>query len=1062
MTTKALASELGATRNRQRPLVQQLPSGSIVTASTSKNVECATISLPANNSPAINRLLPSVPHSQSWALSQEANKKSGTCSVCFATRQLHNKDGIIHRHGPRDNPCSGSHLLPLSQSTITASQLVQATSTSIRPAVFTLSNSATVISSGQQSSGDTVQHPVHCALVLKRIPKNARVHVGNLLQKLINDVLQHPSSLVSWSRLLGFPSACLTKPCRGGKSRNLTTAIINQVHNYSTGSDQGPAQLTRRVAQPCSRSVLNSEQKIAAMAAAKLEDGDVKGAVRLLCSDDKLAVVNATTLEELKLLHPSAPLDRRSASACDLIPPLQVSPLAIKKAILSFPNGSAGGPDGLRPQLLKDLLLGAPDDHPLLIAITELTNLQLRGHTPSSVRSTLFGAKLLAIRKKTGGIRPIAVGYVWRRLTAKVACSHVKESSSVLLAPRQLGFGIAGGAEAAVRAARRYVDSMKPDEVFVKIDFRNAFNTLRRDSILEAVAKHFPELLHFAESTISQTSTLQFGDFSLQSDEGAQQGDPLGPLYFCLTFKKLLDDRKSEFVIGFLDDVAIGGEAACALEDFIQLEEAAKSIGLQMNHNKCEIVGLSDDTRFLFTSRGINLPETTAAQVILLGSPLSAGQHLDALLQDKHQELQRLTKRLEFMPSHDSLYLLRNVLSAPRLMYLLRTAPCTGSLELMKFDIVLRESLSITLNIDLDDDRWIQASLPVRWGGLGIRSVVSLAPSAYLASAASTKELTASLLPPRLRDITDSGFATATSAWIKLTTSQSSVIGPPSPAVSTLPLDSTTSCLPDSTVQRDWDSQVCEVQADQLLVNADQPVVRARLLASRSPGSGDWLGAMPLSTIGLKMDNTSIRIAVGLRLGAPVVRSHICVCGATVSVNGHHGLSCRYGSGRHSRHNQVNELLCRALVSAGSLATREPHSLCTNSGKRPDGVTQVPWNRGRCLAWDATCPDTFAASHILLSSTQSGSVAAAAERKKCDKYADITAGVDFIPVAIETSGVWGEQALNFVKDIGRRLAATSHEPRSTMFLRQRISMAVQRGNAFCVLDTLRRTASVDY
>ncbi len=99
--------------------------------------------------------------------------------------------------------------------------------------------------------------------------------------------------------------------------------------------------------------------------------------------------------------------------------------------------------------------------------------------------------------KKCGGIRSIAVGYV----TAKVACSHVKESSLVLLAPRQLGFGVAGVAEAAVRAAMRYV---KPDEVFVKIDFRNAFNTLRRDSILEAVAKHFPKLLHFAESTIIQ------------------------------------------------------------------------------------------------------------------------------------------------------------------------------------------------------------------------------------------------------------------------------------------------------------------------------------------------------------------------------------------------------------------------------------------------------------------------------------------------------------------------------------------------------------------------------
>ena len=92
----------------------------------------------------------------------------------------------------------------------------------------------------------------------------------------------------------------------------------------------------------------------------------------------------------------------------------------------------------------------------------------------------------MAIRKKNGGIRPIAVGYVWRRLTAKIACSHAREVSVTLLAPRQLGFGIAGGAEAAVHAARRYVENMNQGQVFVKIDFKNAFNTLRRDSILEA------------------------------------------------------------------------------------------------------------------------------------------------------------------------------------------------------------------------------------------------------------------------------------------------------------------------------------------------------------------------------------------------------------------------------------------------------------------------------------------------------------------------------------------------------------------------------------------------
>ena len=93
-------------------------------------------------------------------------------------------------------------------------------------------------------------------------------------------------------------------------------------------------------------------------------------------------------------------------------------------------------------------------------------------------------------------------------------------------------------------------------------------------------------------------------------------------------------------------------------------------------------------------------------------------------------------------------------------------------------------------------------------------------------------------------------------------------------------------------------------------------------------------------------------------------------------------------------------------------------------------------------------------SHVQASSTQAGLAAAAAEAKKTQKYADIISGVDFVPVAIETSGVWGEQATELVKEIGRRIAASTHEPRSTTFLRQRLSVAVQRGNAYCVLGTL--------
>ena len=68
-----------------------------------------------------------------------------------------------------------------------------------------------------------------------------------------------------------------------------------------------------------------------------------------------------------------------------------------------------------------------------------------------------------------------------------------------------------------------------------------------------------------------------------------------------------MESRLSELVLGFLDDVVIDGDAACVMEDFLQLEAATKQLGLAMNRDKCEIVGHSDYTRSLFASHGINL-----------------------------------------------------------------------------------------------------------------------------------------------------------------------------------------------------------------------------------------------------------------------------------------------------------------------------------------------------------------------------------------------------------------------------------------------------------------------
>ena len=119
--------------------------------------------------------------------------------------------------------------------------------------------------------------------MLKRIPKGARPAVANLLTKLICDVVQHPSNSASWKKLLGFSTACLTKLSRGGRSHNLTTQIVKLVRQYELGEEASPpfVNIARHT-----RLAKTHDDTIASMASAKLEDGDVEGGIRLLCSDD--------------------------------------------------------------------------------------------------------------------------------------------------------------------------------------------------------------------------------------------------------------------------------------------------------------------------------------------------------------------------------------------------------------------------------------------------------------------------------------------------------------------------------------------------------------------------------------------------------------------------------------------------------------------------------------------------------------------------------------------------------------------------------------------------------
>ena len=94
-------------------------------------------------------------------------------------------------------------------------------------------------------------------------------------------------------------------------------------------------------------------------------------------------------------------------------------------------------------------------------------------------------------------------------------------------------------------------------------------------------------------------------------------------------------------------------------------------------------------------------------------------------------------------------------------------------------------------------------------------------------------------------------------------------------------------------------------------------------------------------------------------------------------------------------------------------------------------------------------------SHVQVCALNSGAAAAKAEAAKIHKYSAIAATHVFIPLAFETLGAWGTQAQKFVGDLGERIAGITGDVRETAFLKQRLSIALQRGNAISIRGTLK-------
>ncbi|XP_043202745.1 uncharacterized protein LOC122370853 [Amphibalanus amphitrite] len=491
----------------------------------------------------------------------------------------------------------------------------------------------------------------------------------------------------------------------------------------------------------------------------------------------------------------------------------------------------------------------------------------------------------------------------------------------------------------------------------------------------------------------------------------------------------------------YLDDGSIGGDIDTVCRDLERLIPALSARGLVVNPTKCEIIlprcCSEHQTRSIIERLHTFIPGAALVKDIearMLGAPMMDAA-AEKVMAEKKNDLERMVDRLQHIDAHSAFYLLRNCLWIPKLQYILRAAPVYRRLDLLQpLDETLRAAVCSITNVAFSQDSWTQAVLPTRYGGLGIRRTQDLALPSYVTSLHHCMQLLMSMLPGSLRARLSAEQEVTLTDW----------------RMAAEPAEPPTGDAARS--QRAWDSVLADKVRSSLLATATQ-VEQARLFAAGTVESGAWLHALPSASLGTLLDPPTLRVAVALRVGAEVCQPHRCRCGSLADSLGHHALTCRLSAGRHPRHTALNDVIKRALQTVGLPSLLEPTGIDRGDGKRPDGLTLFPFTEGKSLVWDATCVNTYAASHLPATAAAAGAAARDAEERKMRKYSGLADRFQIQPVAIETSGVYGPATSRFISLLGGRLVSVTGDARESSWLRQRLALAVVRGNAASVLHS---------
>ena len=780
------------------------------------------------------------------------------------------------------------------------------------------------------------------------------------------------------------------------------------------------------------------------------QDGQYGKASKILGSKGIASPSEAAAQAEMQRLHPFSPPPTIPDEECP--PPTSFSEDDVLSAIRSFPEGTAPGPSGFRPAILKDAI-SCPNRRQAastLSAVTKLVNLVAAGKMSRDVAPYFCGAHLHALHKENvNSLRPIAVGETFRRLVAKCLAFKLSPQASSFLEPHQLGVKTRGGCEAIIHGAQAILSdsSLHANDKFVlQVDFRNAFNTMDRDVMLSEVRKNLPGLSAFAEWCYGDHSILQFGDTTIASASGPQQGDPLGMLLFAIghhpIVKRIQDEVPSLAMHAwYADDGTFIGRLMEIIKAFEIVKEMSPSMGLDVSMLKSTYWRCPEIRTYTIPPRHLAIPENIEDGFVLLGAPIGSQAFTQNKFMQKVKEIETTLSQLGSLDdSQVEFSLLRSCFGISKFGFLLRTCdPSCNANAFASFDDVQCQALShlIGSSISTSDPRWILASLPVSLGGVGLRSAALHAPAAFVASNSQCASLVERLV-------------SRTSSRIDTSRAMSLLSNSTSHATTPLqgPISSET---PQRLLSRRVDESRLYVLENNVCLDER---LRLVLPSIRLAGTGVFLNVVPSPALKLHIHKTEFVMALKYRMGLPVFpdESDCAFCGKLSDIYGDHAVSaCHTSGGIIRRHDLLRDAIFDTAYAALLRPQKEERNLLDDSS-RPGDLTIRGWARSRGkekTAFDITVVSPLRQDVRAHAFNDPDLVLRKSREAKFRKYeGKLPPEVGLIPLVVSTFGAWEDDARANLNEIvshqGRNSAVNSNSLKKQFF--QRLSVCLQREN----------------